>query len=285
NFDLGWILSAGCVVDVDFHGRLLIVTICPIIILLLLAATFVAASRGHRGEMEASRQTWNKHMSMVILLTFFVYSGVSSVLFKTFACEELDNGNHYLRADYRIECDSPKHEAFKAYAGIMIVMYTIGVPAFYAGLLYTHRETLGIDGPRRKEDARVIPTSELWKPYKPSRFYFELIECARRICLTGVVVFIYPNTAAQIAITLMMAVVFALISEGLAPYISNWDAWLNRMGHAVVSISMYIALLLRVDVSNERAVSQKVFDSLLIAIHACMVLVVLAEALLMAFSL
>lgn len=168
NFDLGWILSAGCVLDVDFHGRLLISTISPIIILLFLAVTYAAASGIHRGKAEASRQIWNKHMSMVILLTVFVYSGVSSILFKTFACEDLADGKNYLRADYRIECDSAKHEAFKAYAGVMIVLYTIGIPAFYAGLLHTHRVVLQTEGARREEDARVSSTSDLWKPYKPS---------------------------------------------------------------------------------------------------------------------
>lgn len=71
--------------------------------------------------------------------------------------------------------------------------------------------------------ASVQPPTYLWKPYKPSVFYYELIECARRILLARVVVFIYPNSAAQIAITLIMAFAFALLSEGLAPYASRWS--------------------------------------------------------------
>ncbi|CAN0262748.1 unnamed protein product, partial [Scytosiphon promiscuus] len=216
-------------------------TLGPILVLLFLAGTYAAAASVHRGEAGASRVIWNKHVSMALLLTFFVYSGVSSKLFKTFACEELDDGHNYLRADYRIECDSSKHEVFKVYAGFMIVFYTVGIPAFYAFLLCRHQDI----ATRREGDALAAATSDLWTTYKPARFYYELVEFARRICLTGVVVFIYPNTAAQIAITLIMAVVFSLISEGLAPYASKWDAWLSRMGHAVVCVSMYIALLLK----------------------------------------
>ncbi|CAM9207691.1 unnamed protein product [Laminaria digitata] len=285
NFDLSWVLSAGCAIDADFHDRLLMSTIGPIIALLFLGGTYAAATRINRGEAEPLQVIWNRHVSMVLLLTFFVYSSVSSTLFKTFACEKLEDGKNYLRADYRLECDSSKHKAFQVYAGFMIVVYTVGIPAFYGVLLFRDREVLRRGRADLGEAARVTLTSDLWRPYKPSVFYYEVIECARRVLLAGVVVFIYPNTAAQIAITLLMAFVFVVVSEGLAPYASRWDTWLSRMGHAVVYVSMYVALLLKVDVSDERAGSQKVFEAVLVAAHACMILVVVMETVVLACAL
>lgn len=123
------------------------------------------------------------------------------------------------------------------------------------------------------------------EPYKPSVFYYEVIECVRRIFLAVVVVFIEPNTSAQIAVALMMAFIFVVISEGLAPYASQWDAWLSRMGHAVVFVSMYVALLLKVDVSDERAESQRIFEAILISAHACMISVVVVETVVVTCSL
>ena len=42
-------------------------------------------------------------------------------MFQAFACEDFDEiGKSYLRADFRIECDTPKHKAFKIYAAVMI---------------------------------------------------------------------------------------------------------------------------------------------------------------------
>lgn len=122
NFDLTWILSAGCIVDVDFHDRLLVSTITPLIALLFLAGTYAGASAINRGAPEALQIIWNKNVSMVLLLTFLVYSSVSATLFKTFACESLADNRTYLRADYRIECDSSKHKGFQAYASVMIVV-------------------------------------------------------------------------------------------------------------------------------------------------------------------
>ena len=277
NFDLGWVLSAGCVVDVDFHGRLLVSTIGPIIALLLLAVTYVIAMRTNRGEPDTLETIWNKHVSMVLLLTFFVYSSTSSIIFKTYACEVLADGKNYLRADYRIECDSSTHKAFQVYAGFMVVIYTAGIPILYGVLLFIDRKVLKQDEAGREDTSRITSTSTLWQPYKPSAFFYEIIECGRRVMLAGVVVFIYPNSAAQIAITLMMAVVFALVSEALAPYASRWDTWISRMGHAVVTVSMYVALLLKVDVSEERTDSQRVFEAVLVAVHVLMVLSIVVE--------
>lgn len=44
-------------------------------------------------------------------------------VFQTFACESLPEvGKSYLRADFRIECGTPRHKAYKIYAGVMILL-------------------------------------------------------------------------------------------------------------------------------------------------------------------
>ncbi|CAM9509603.1 unnamed protein product [Ectocarpus fasciculatus] len=286
NFDLSWILSAGCVVDVDFHDRLLMSTIGPICAALLLGCTYFAAIRVHRGATETLVNVRHKHVFMVLLLTFFVYSSVSATLFRTFACETLEDGKRYLLADYRIECDSSKHQRFEVYAGVMVLLYTAGIPALYSFLLFRDRNVLkGRDEASQELPSRATSTSDLWKPYKPSVFYYEVIECARRVLLAGVVVFIYPNSSAQIAITLIIAFTFVVISEGLAPYASRWDTWINRMGHMVIVASMYVALLLKVDVSSERSSSQRVFEAVLVVVHVVMVVVVVVETFVLALAL
>ena len=278
NFDLGWLLQfVGCVFEVDIHGRLLIATIGPIVAVVFLAVTYAVATKGHRGSADSLGKIRHKHMSLVLLLTFLVYSGVSSILFQMFACETLDDGKEYLRADYRVLCKSSRHVGFQVYAGFMILVYTVGIPSFYAFLLFRDRAVLNVKEVSRVDSLRIKSFSDLWEPYKPSMFYYEVIECGRRVLLTGTVVFIYPNTSAQIAVTLMIAFFFAMTSEGLRPYVSKWDTWINRMGHVVVYVSMYLALLLKVDVSDERSSSQKVFEAVLVTVHLGLVLAVIVE--------
>lgn len=268
----------------DFHARLIMSTIGPLIGTAVLGATYAAAMRRNRGSDAALGDVRQKHLSMLLLLMFAIYSSVTATIFQMFACDELDDLKDYLRADYRIECDSSKHRFLQIYAGVMIVVYPVGIPLFYATLLFKNREVL-MDADGREHDTRVKSATDLWKPYKPDRFYYEVIECGRRILLAGVVVFIYPNTAAQLAVTLVMTVFFIFVSEALAPYLSNWDAWVSRTGHAIVFLSMYVALLLKVDVSDETRRSQGVFEVILVSANVCMIVAVVAEALVMAVML
>ena len=217
NFEFSWVLEAGCVFNFDFHDHLLIATIGPIFIVLMLGITFLTAAAKHQNSEATLLNIRHKHVSMVLLVTFLIYSNVSSMIFQMFACEVIDDGKNYLRADYRIECDSAKHQALHIFSGFMILLYPVGIPSLYAGLLYRDRNLLR-KAAERQVSSKVKPTSDLWKPYKPSRFYYEVIECARRISLTGAVVFIYPNTVAQVAVALVITFVFTVLSEAVAPY-------------------------------------------------------------------
>ena len=168
----------------------------------------------------------------------------------------------------------------------MILLYPIGIPLLYAMVLFKNREV--VKDRRHRSEQRSVGlevTASLWKPYKPSRYYYEVVECARRVTLTGVVVFIYPNAAAQVAVTLVLAFVFVMVSESLVPYASRQDVWMSRVGHIVVFLSMFQALVLKGDVSDENSDSQEVFGGVLLAANICMVIAVITEAVLVVCSL
>lgn len=121
NLDVGMVLSAGCIVNTDFHDRLLVSTLGPLIALGLLGVTYFVALRRNSHSRDALQTVLRKHFSVALLITFLVYSSVSSTLFRMFACETLDDEVMYLRADYSIECDSRKHEALKVSRALSIV--------------------------------------------------------------------------------------------------------------------------------------------------------------------
>lgn len=285
NLDLGWILQTGCLVDTNFHHRFIVTIVGPLVGLAIIRIAYDVARRKQStaespttSESPQLDEVRQRYLSMVLLLTFVVYSSVSSTLFQMFACERLDDGNLYLRADYRIECDSTIHRSLQIFAGVMMPLYTAGIPAFYAYLLFRDREVLK-NANLRRENARAKSISTLWDLYKPCRFWYELVECLRRVLLAGVVVFIYPNTVAQIAISLMVAAFFMVLCEALAPYESTQDTWVARLGHAIMFSSVYLALLLKVDVSDERLASQRVYGELLVGAHVVMVAIAVVGAL------
>lgn len=63
----------------------------------------------------------------------------------------------------------------------------------------------------------------------PSIFLYEVVECGRRIMLTGALVFIQPNTTEQAGVACTIAFVSVLGFELLRPHIDNINLWLYRM--------------------------------------------------------
>ncbi|CAM9782397.1 unnamed protein product, partial [Laminaria digitata] len=273
NLDIRFVMSAGCLwPGVDFHDRLIADTILPLTILGILGMTYaIALRRDSTADDRLRERIRNKHLSAVLFLLFFVYSSVSSTAFGMFACDSLDDGEEYLRADYRILCTDAKHRALQGYAAIMILVYPVGIPLLFVVLLYRHRVVLA-DPWADKAKAQSI--SSLWAPYRPGCIYYEVVECGRRIMLTGAVVFIYPNDTAQIAITLAISFFFFVVSEALSPYESVSDTWLSRFGHVLIYFSMFDVLLLKVDASHESSESQQILAGVLVAGHVVMIGVV-----------
>ena len=283
NLDLGFTVSTGCLLSgIDFHDRLLAGTIWPFVVLGLLAMTYAIALRRNSAHGDRRREhIRNKHMSAVLFLLFLVYSSVSSMVFRVFACDSLDDGETYLRADYRILCTGRKHRVLQVYAAIMIAVYPVGIPLLFGVLLYRHREVLSGSG---VDKAAAQSIASLWAPYRPSCFYYEIIECGRRIILTGVVVFIYPNDTAQIAITVILSFFFLVVSEVLTPYESASDTWVSRSGHILIFFTMFNVLLLRVDVSKESSQSQRILAGVFVAGHAAMIVAVVGEAIVLWYT-
>ena len=287
NLNLGSILSLWCVVETNFYARLVIATIAPIVVLGILVITYRVAMIRNGHSIHAMRVARNKHLSVGLFLLFVVYSSVSYTIFQTFVCDSLDFGVTYLRADYDLRCWTKAQVGYMTYAGVMVLVYPVGIPAVFAWALFVNRDNIKrvIDTTDR---TRVPPETEaiknLWAQYKRSRYYYEVIECGRRIALTGLAVFIYPGSTAQVAIEALLAVVFYSISEILSPFAEPLDAWLYRSGTWVIYLSMYLALLLKMDNADEESHSQGVFAGLLIAAHGGMILVVIVNALLSALK-
>ena len=287
NLNLGSILSLSCVVETNFYVRLILATIAPVVVLGALAITYRVAMLRNDHSALAKQIARNKHLSVGLFLLFMVYSSVSYTIFQTFVCDSLDSGVTYLRADYDLVCWTKTHIGYTTYAGIMILVYPVGIPAMFAWVLLINQDRIR-NAVEDTNQRLLLPEAEamkgLWAPYKRSRYYYEVIECGRRITLTGLAVFIYPGSTAQVAIEALLAVVFFSISEILSPFAELLEAWLYRFGTWVIFLSMYLALLLKMDATEEESPSQNVFAGLLIAVHVGMVLIVVADTLLSALK-
>ncbi|CAM9808689.1 unnamed protein product, partial [Laminaria digitata] len=250
NFDIGQTFWTSCILpSVNFYARLLATTLAPLVVVAGLVLTYQMAKRragiGSAGVI-ARRAAWSRHAATGLLLTFLVYTSASTLVFQTFACDDaVEDGNSYLRADYSLSCESSLHTFFKRYAMFMILVYPIGIPVLYAVILWRKRELLNpqirtiampdpdgtdetatradsAEGKRvtaRREHPGLTPFMFLWQDYGPDVFYFEVIECGRRLLLTGVLVFIAPNSSTQVASACVFAFGSLLGFELMRPHL------------------------------------------------------------------
>lgn len=278
NLDLGWVLSAGCLIETDFYENLVVMTLAPLGTVIIVVISYAVSTRGKTfgDDHDTVVQSRNRHASVLFWVSFLVYSTTSSAAFQIFACDTLESGRSYLRADHRLECYTPTHRVFQIYAALMIAVYPFGIPLCYSLVLYWNRDALKTTSQEAVADAMFF--KDLWQPYRSQVFYYEVIECFRRVLLAGIVVFILPNTAGQVATSFLIALVFFSVLILLNPYENPSDTWLSRIGHAVVMMSMFVALLLKVDESHDDTFSQDVFGVALVAANCVMILVVAAEA-------
>lgn len=63
----------------------------------------------------------------------------------------------------------------------------------------------------------------------PNLYYYEVVECGRRILLTEVLIFIAPQSAKQAAMACIFAFVSLLGFELLRPHVEPTGLWLYRL--------------------------------------------------------
>ena len=129
----------------------------------------------------------------------------------------------------------------------------------------------------RDTDKALQSTAFLWKLYKPSLYYFEVVECGRRLLLTGGIVFIAPGTAAQAASACMLAFVSMIIAMMIRPHKDPTDGIVYMAGCFNTVLSTFLSVCMKVDISKEASDSQKAFDVLLVMLNGFIVLAVLVH--------
>jgi hypothetical protein len=302
NLNLGWLLSLGCLTQINCYQKLLITTLGPFKVAAALAATYdivrlrnkVQAVDAHISQRSIVRartmrleKALTKHHLVFLAMTFLIYSTVSTTVFQTFACDTIDDSattkTSYLRADYSIQCGTAEHTLYRVYASIMVIIYPLGIPALYACLLWRKRHKLSSNNKssvrvlNRHDENELRSTRFLWKSCTPNMYYWEVIECMRRLLLTGAIVFIAPGTAAQAAIACVLAVVSAIIAVYCQPPVNPRDGQIYTGGAMIIFLSMFLSLLLTTDVSTETNSSQAAFALILVILNIVMVVAAVVQ--------
>ena len=281
SFDIGYMLSVSCIVpNIDFYDRLLTTTIYPLIILVILFVTYRISIWKKPNDRVNIR---NRHIIAILFLSFFIFTSVSTTIFRVFVCDgDAIPGKDFLRADYTIECYDSRHLSYRIYASFMILVYPIGIPLMYLSFLFPHGKLLHPVDTENKHISRsqrhlnddISPSKFLWQDFRPHLYYYESMECIRRILLTGALVFIRPGSTVQTIVAVLMAFFCLVAFEILRPHINPYDTWTYRMGTVVVFLTNYMGLLIRV---QDDFSSSLFFEIILITLNIILVIFVIGS--------
>ncbi|CAM9587167.1 unnamed protein product [Ectocarpus fasciculatus] len=227
-----------------------------------------------------------RHTTMMLIVLYLVYTQISTVVFQTFACEDLPEiGKSYLRADFRIECDTQRHTLYKAYAAVMICIYPLGIPAVFLYFLVRQRSRINPPTDKilrkrrggrheaerkmsvRDKDQSITPTSFLWNAYFPKCYYFEVFECIRRLLLTGILVFLVPDTPGQVAFSCIFAILSLMVFELLRPHVNNLDRQLYRTGCLVILFTNFLALVIKSGAADKDSSGSAAYSVALVVVN------------------
>mmetsp|Transcript_38085 Transcript_38085/g.85056 ORF Transcript_38085/g.85056 Transcript_38085/m.85056 type:complete len:411 (-) Transcript_38085:203-1435(-) len=214
---------------------------------------------------------------LFLLTTFLIFISTSTTLFNFFKCHEFNeatmNGGgpkRYLFRDYSIDCDSSRYSIYMIYAGLMILVFPIGIPLIYWMMLWEMRETLTSPSSVDREMANGAPTighlSFLVDAYKPEFYWFEVLECIRRLCLGCVVGLADPESAASAVMGIVASIAFILVFTACEPFKMPQDSQFAVILSTSLTLLFLAALMIKVDLTSDDDDDQLLFGILLIFI-------------------
>ena len=240
NVDFGYMLSFGCVFRLNYYNRLVCATVGPLAVMLVLGCAYGLTKRNDKLGESALRVVRNRFISAATFVMVFFYASVTFTVVQIFSCDLLNDGNAYLRSDYSISCSTTLYKVYLAYAVIMLGMYTFGIPFFFSWWLLCNRRDLKSEN--RHNIEHLQPFSNIWASYTPSKYYYEVVECARRVLFAGSATFGSSDNRAR-AVSLLINTLSPLLLDPLHPFDSEVDMALYRCGNGIVFGSIVLGVI------------------------------------------
>ena len=126
------LLASGCIVEIRskrFYLSLVVLTAGPLALVLVCYACFAWARR--------TQKEGGASFTALLVVTQVMVAPASVAIFRTFGCDaDFEDSKSFLRADYSVSCrrSSSTRQLAVAYASVMLFVWPVGVPAFYAVL-------------------------------------------------------------------------------------------------------------------------------------------------------
>jgi hypothetical protein len=261
NLDFLNIFSVGCVVEMDYHTRLVIQTLLPLIIYVCIFIYYKIRSLSAAQEKKARMR--DNCLTLALAISYLVFASVSTTIFQAFGAHQFgDDKTYWLTVDPSVDYYSDSHTGTLLYAQVMILVYPVGTTAIYAALLFRSRAKLTSD--RRDDDVSIKKISFLWDNYETDFWWFEIFECTRRLASTGMLVFAKQGSLSQVLLAIVMSIVSVAVYSQLKPFESPDDDTLAVLAQWSIFATLFGALISKAKIDEIEDYDENVIGAILI---------------------
>jgi hypothetical protein len=238
----------------------------------------------HRQDSEMERRNiMHSVRGYAFSVVFLVYPNICNNVFVIFRCRWLAPDEHYLEADYSVDCDSFVYQLFWWVAAIYAVLVPFGVPVYFWLIMRREEKReaasttslrnlsarmaldLGLDGgaDRCISVVKQIKLNEdfsfLLDAYHPNYYYWECVDMLRKLTLIGLLVLVDRGSVAQICVAIIISFFFFSLHVKTWPYKGVEDNYLKASTEVALFIIVLMAIVLRTDLQGE-AIPRAFYD-------------------------
>lgn len=263
NFDFIVESSFACVDSLSYYRTFLVIVLTPLATFLLIGLFYlvpryygVSGQNSEESKFRSSINFWR----MFLYIMFLIYPGVSSTVLRLYICKYIF-GKHYLLTDVRVECYTETWTVF-AFASIaLVLLYPIGIPAFFYTLLRINRDEL-------HEDRVKAQIGFLYGGYRKDVWWFEIADSIHKLTLTSMLAF-FPRDS-QLPVGMSVAILYLIVLLQVDPYIRKS----NDVLHMLCQIEIFLLLMAGNVIYNqdtdELAAKEDLYVSLVLIFITCM---------------
>jgi hypothetical protein len=224
----------------------------------------------------------------LFVIVFLLYPSVSNAAFSMFNCKAFDGSQELLHTDYRISCNTSVHKFYCVIALFVIVGFSIGTPATMVCLMLRRmREYSSENGSERFVARRVADDlkiddrtaadaihdvatgreySFLVNAFKSRYYFWEGIDCGRKLLLVGMLVLAGRGSVLQLFVAVCVSFVSLALQLVLQPYKHPEDNLFKVATDVHICLVVTISLIIKAlgDHRDEEVLAIGFYDSVLV---------------------
>lgn len=222
NFD-----ATQCATPLNYYEQVLTTTLLPPAAVLVGISSLKLVKRHMHPKQLESEHIYSTFICGLLLV---VFAPVSRAMTQMFTCTSLSGEKQYLLADVSLECYTPEHYGWISYAVAGMVVYSMGIPAYFLLRLWRDRR------------ANRLPLAILTQSYEDGFWWYESVELSRRFVLTNISTIVNPGTSVQLGFLITASLFFLCVHLQARPYRDHFCDKLSTATHVQLLLVLIFGL-------------------------------------------